>query len=287
MDPKKTGTIISDARKNMNMTQKELADKLYVSDKAVSKWERGLCFPDISVLIPLTEILGISLYDLLKGESMSKNEVEEAIKNTIEYTNNEIKKKSKKNIIISSVVIGIILLISLITIISIKSNSEIGAIVDKDTIHNIEFYSNYKTTLSNVSSEKLELLIMKLPLKWKERTFDINSDNIEIKYGVSYKEVKKAYSDENYVKKAMIDISSVLFTSLDDLNTIKITYKDYSYSISKKELLNVYKIDNFNTVLNEEKWNNTISKKYEDKKFVDDTFNLYKKEIVKSKDNNK
>ena len=159
MDPKKTGTIIQSARKNKKMTQKELAEKLYVSDKAVSKWERGLCFPDISVLIPLTEILGISLYDLLKGESMSKNEVEEAIKNTIEYTNNEIKKKSKKNIIISSVIIGIILLISLITIISIKSNNEIGAIVDRDTIHNIEFYSNYKTTLTDVSSEKLELLI--------------------------------------------------------------------------------------------------------------------------------
>ena len=60
MDPMKTGIIIYQARKKLNMTQKELADKLFVSDKAVSKWERGLCFPDISVLIPLTEILKIS-----------------------------------------------------------------------------------------------------------------------------------------------------------------------------------------------------------------------------------
>lgn len=50
------------------MTQKELADKLNITDKAVSKWERGLSFPDISILIPLAEILNISLYDLLKGE---------------------------------------------------------------------------------------------------------------------------------------------------------------------------------------------------------------------------
>lgn len=42
MDPKKTGNIISEAGKQANMTQKELADKLYVSDKAVSKWERGV-----------------------------------------------------------------------------------------------------------------------------------------------------------------------------------------------------------------------------------------------------
>lgn len=68
MDAKKTGKIISINRKSMNMTQGELAKKLHITDKAVSKWERGLSFPDISLLIPLSEILNISLYDLLKGE---------------------------------------------------------------------------------------------------------------------------------------------------------------------------------------------------------------------------
>ena len=68
MDAQKTGKIISIKRKSMNMTQGELANKLHITDKAVSKWERGLSFPDISLLIPLSEILNISLYDLLKGE---------------------------------------------------------------------------------------------------------------------------------------------------------------------------------------------------------------------------
>lgn len=68
MDAKKTGEIISKKRISLNMTQKELADKLFITDKAVSKWERGISFPDISILIPLAEILNISLYDLLKGE---------------------------------------------------------------------------------------------------------------------------------------------------------------------------------------------------------------------------
>ena len=58
MDAQKTGKIISIKRKSMNMTQGALA----------KKWERGLSFPDISLLIPLSEILNISLYDLLKGE---------------------------------------------------------------------------------------------------------------------------------------------------------------------------------------------------------------------------
>lgn len=67
MDAEKTGKFIAERRKNMNMTQSELAKKLHITDKAVSKWERGLSFPDISILIPLAETLNISLYDLLKG----------------------------------------------------------------------------------------------------------------------------------------------------------------------------------------------------------------------------
>ena len=69
MDAGKTGKFIAKKRKSMNMTQNELAKKLHITDKAVSKWERGLSFPDISILIPLPEILNISLYDLLIGGS--------------------------------------------------------------------------------------------------------------------------------------------------------------------------------------------------------------------------
>ena len=67
MDAKKTGKYISDNRKKQGLSQKELAKKLNVTDKAISKWERGLSFPDISMLIPISEILEISLYDLLTG----------------------------------------------------------------------------------------------------------------------------------------------------------------------------------------------------------------------------
>ncbi len=67
MDARKTGVFIAEKRKAINMTQKELADKLQITDKAVSKWERGLSFPDISILIPLSEALNVSLYDLLTG----------------------------------------------------------------------------------------------------------------------------------------------------------------------------------------------------------------------------
>lgn len=67
MNAEKIGKFISRKRKMKNLTQKELANKLHITDKAVSKWERGLSLPDISVLILLSEILNVGLYDLLKG----------------------------------------------------------------------------------------------------------------------------------------------------------------------------------------------------------------------------
>jgi transcriptional regulator with XRE-family HTH domain len=67
MDAKKTGQLICESRKQHGMSQKDLADILNITDKAVSKWERGISFPDISLLIPLSEALEISLYNLLSG----------------------------------------------------------------------------------------------------------------------------------------------------------------------------------------------------------------------------
>lgn len=93
MDLNKIGKIISEARKNKGMTQNDLASKLHISDKAISKWERGLGCPDISFLIPLSQILDISLHELLSGE---KEEVEETLKNAIHYSNKEIQRKNKE-----------------------------------------------------------------------------------------------------------------------------------------------------------------------------------------------
>jgi len=283
MDPMKTGIIISDARKKLKMTQKDLADKLYISDKEVSKWERGLCFPDISVLIPLTEILNISLYDLLRGEKVNKKEVEETIKNTINYSNGEIKRNKKKYIIISSIVISIIVLISIISLIFISKNNDIGAIVDRDTLHDINYYSDYKTTIENTNGEKLELIIMKLPLRWKERQFEANDDTLKINYDVSYRDVVKAYNDENYVKEAMINIASVIFTTVLDVDSIEIRYTDYRYSISKEELQKAYNISDFEEVIENDNWVKLVSKKLTSDEFVNGTFKLFEKSKV-SKD---
>lgn len=69
MDAKKTGNFIAEKRKERNMSQRELAQYLNITDKAISKWERGLSFPDVTILIPLSEVLNVSIYDLLTGGS--------------------------------------------------------------------------------------------------------------------------------------------------------------------------------------------------------------------------
>lgn len=67
-----TGELIKKIRTEMGLTQKELADKLFVSDKAVSKWERGVGLPDISIINELASVLNISVDLLLNGESDKK-----------------------------------------------------------------------------------------------------------------------------------------------------------------------------------------------------------------------
>ncbi len=75
MDTVKTGALIASLRKEMNMTQRMLAEKLHVSEQAVSKWERGVGAPDISLISTLAKHLGVSPREILSGEMASNEEV--------------------------------------------------------------------------------------------------------------------------------------------------------------------------------------------------------------------
>lgn len=75
IDKERFGAFLARLRKEQGMTQRELADRLHVSDKAVSKWERGLSFPDVSLLIPLADCLEVSVTELLRGERTKREEL--------------------------------------------------------------------------------------------------------------------------------------------------------------------------------------------------------------------
>lgn len=117
MDQKKIGKFILELRKEKNMTQSELANKLHISDKTVSKWENGRGMPDLSLIKPLCDILGITVNDLLSGEKIDnenyREKSEENILNTIKYSNNEIKKNNKTFKIIIIIILTITLLVTM------------------------------------------------------------------------------------------------------------------------------------------------------------------------------
>lgn len=83
MDYKKIGQLIKKKRREKKMTQQDLAKKLHVTDRAISKWERGVGAPDISLLQNLSEILGVSLQEVLSGDEQIKTELKEKDKTII------------------------------------------------------------------------------------------------------------------------------------------------------------------------------------------------------------
>lgn len=99
MNQEQIGKFISQLRKENNMTQEQLAEKLGVTDKSISRWENGKTMPDISILSILANELNCTIPELLNGKKMSKEELidlKKTISNLIEYESNQQIKNDKK-----------------------------------------------------------------------------------------------------------------------------------------------------------------------------------------------
>lgn len=114
MDKVKIGKFIANCRKDKKLTQEQLAEKLNISKNAVSKWERGICLMDMSLLKPLSEILEVTITELLNGERVDKRDIsfksEEILVDTINYQTKENQRKENRYILL-------ICILSLFTII--------------------------------------------------------------------------------------------------------------------------------------------------------------------------
>ncbi len=90
IDKKKFGVFVASLRKEKGYTQKELAQKLFISDKAISKWETGISIPDTAILVPLADLLGVSVTELLRCEKMEtvldRAQVEDVVQTAIRYS---------------------------------------------------------------------------------------------------------------------------------------------------------------------------------------------------------
>ena len=113
MDQDKIGKFISSCRKEKNMTQAQLAEKLSITDRAVSKWETGKSMPDPSIMLTLCELLNINVNELLTGERLDMGNYKEAAeKNLLEQQEKET--KLKRDTKIFSIIMGITIFLSTI-----------------------------------------------------------------------------------------------------------------------------------------------------------------------------
>ncbi len=120
MDQIKIGKFIQERRKNIGITQSELAEKLYVTDRAVSKWENGICIPDASNIIELCKLLDITINDLYSGKIVDMKDNEKLLeKNLLEMA--KAKEEKDKQLLSLEWVIGYISSITFIILIFVAS----------------------------------------------------------------------------------------------------------------------------------------------------------------------
>lgn len=103
MDQVKIGNFIQETRKEQSLTQKELAEKLNISDKTVSKWETGNGLPEVGLMLPLCELLHISVNELLSGKKLDQKQYYEKAEANIMDLLKE-RAEAKKKIIISIII---------------------------------------------------------------------------------------------------------------------------------------------------------------------------------------
>lgn len=128
MDQIKIGKFIAECRKKNSLTQMQLAEKLNITDRAVSKWENGRAMPDSSIMLELCEILGISVNELLSGEAIKMdNYILKAEENLIKLKKQ--KEDSDKKMLRVELFIGCISSISLLVLVFVASFIEMPSAI--------------------------------------------------------------------------------------------------------------------------------------------------------------
>ncbi len=140
MNQEKIGKFIANMRKAKKLTQEELSEKLGITKNAVSKWERGLCLMDMSLLRPLSEILGVSINEILSGEKIENNDIEEKSEENIIKLTELVNLKTMKYGIMGMTILFIILIL----ISFLKSMSPFALVSLICAYNGVTFLSRYK-----------------------------------------------------------------------------------------------------------------------------------------------
>lgn len=120
MDQIKVGNFIAQCRKEKNFTQMQLAEKLCITDRAVSKWETGKSMPDSSIMLDLCNVLEITVNDLLSGEVVTMSNYNEKLEKNLIETLKE-KEKADKQLLTLEIFIGVLVSVLLLSLVFVAA----------------------------------------------------------------------------------------------------------------------------------------------------------------------
>ncbi len=243
MNTQKVGNFIYEERKKMNLTQKQLADILNVTDKAVSRWETGKGYPDIEILLKISEVFNISVNELLNGEKISSDKISEKADEQIIIAYRKENKTKKK----SKFVISIILVLSIIfcfffankitkqlnteeKIISsystelVQLTDELSNILEKQ--YNFQFYdvfaqvicTNFSTTIT--LNNKVKIYEIQLIDIYNRKKYDISYSEANQCWNI----IKTKLRETNYLEGVQINSIFNMIRSVDFVNICEKNY---------------------------------------------------------------
>lgn len=261
MNYDKIGNFIATKRKEKDLTQKDLANKLGVTDKAVSKWERGLGCPDVSILELLSKALDVSILEILKGriiedEIIKVTEMNDYVKETVDYSNYTNKEKMK-SLLSKMLSIFIIIVGSFLIILNFEHiiylNKKYEYDFDKENIYNLHKTINkieenidiIKHNQGIFNLEDYQMLINHL-----DSSYNDYKNITLLKYsGVKKFNINDIYMLDLYVPPVIkpIAIFRILEKYNENIKGFENLYRDIFLAMASNESLQIYdyKILNF------------------------------------------
>ncbi len=247
MNTQKVGKFIHEERKKMNLTQKQLADILNITDKAVSRWETGKGYPDIEMLVQLSDTFNVSVNELLNGERVAQENISKIADEQIVTAYKKEKNTKKKGKIIISIVLVLSIIFCCIfsTIISknLKRNEEtifsntkstnlIELVFELENIlndkHNLQLYdvfvevicSNYQVIIDKKNN--VELFEIRLVDLYNRIEYNISFDFQNNKWIITERKINYT---EQYSGISIISIFEIL-KSIDFVKLCEMHYPD-------------------------------------------------------------
>lgn len=252
MNQEKIGRFIAELRKDKGLTQEQLAEKLGITKNAVSKWERGLGLMDMSLLKSLSEILQVSVTEILNGERINKEDIsstEEPLLESLDYSSKKNKKTRKNKIITTlvSILIILVLIVLLDTIQSLIFNNKpllsINPNWDNKGMYSVDkgiFVNHYRCVLNDD----------KTVFKWEKFSCPLTEDDSKIKEIVDTTKNKKDFTCAEALEEFYRDDNYIYFYSCIKSKYIVVRYKNGKEetveNALKKGTITIEDLDRFN-----------------------------------------